>query len=68
MEQIESGCQDGSWSNIIFGSSDPTEIRSQSPQATLSTTGQENCSFCVSPRLATSQGVATDAVTHCIGE
>ena len=68
VEQIESGCQGGSWSNTVLGSSEPSEIRSQSPEATLSTTGRDDCSFCMSPQLASVQGVATDTVTHCIGE
>ena len=45
VEQIESGCQSGSWSNTVLGSSEPTEIRSQSPEATLSTTARDDCSY-----------------------
>ena len=68
VEQIESGCDSGSWSNTVSGSSNPPEIRSQSPVATLSTTAREDCSFCLSPQLAAIQGPTTDTVTHCVGE
>ena len=71
VEQIESGCEGGSWSNTVEGSSDPTEIRTQSPEATLSTTAsREDCSLCLSTQLAENLGlgITTDPVTHCIGE
>ena len=69
VEQIESGCDTGgSWSNIVSGSSDPANIRSQSPEANLSTTARDDCSFCLSTPLATDQVVTTDTVTHCVGE
>ena len=68
VEQIESGCDSGSWSNTVTGSSDPANIRTQSPVATLSTTGRDDCSFCLSTPLATDQGATTDTVTHCVGE
>ena len=68
VEQIESGCDSGSWTNTVFGSSEPSEIRSQSPVATLSTTARDNCSVCLSTQLAGGQGITTDTVTHCVGE
>ena len=68
VEQIESGCQSGSWSNTVLGSSEPTEIRSQFPEATLSTTARDDCSYCLSPQLASDQGATTDTVTHCSGK
>ena len=68
VEQIESGCQSGSWSNTVFGSSDSSEIRSNPDGATFSTTAREDCSFCVSTQLALGQGIETDTVTHCVGE
>ena len=68
VEQIESGCQSGSWSNTVFGSREPSEIRTQTPGADLSTTARDDCSVCLSPQLATDQGATTDPVTHCVGE
>ena len=68
VEQIESGCQSGSWSNIVFGSSEPSEIVSVPNGATFSTTARDDCSLCLSTQLATGQGIPTDTVTHCVGE
>ena len=68
VEQIESGCQGGSWTDTVSGSSEPSEIRTQTPEADLSTTARDDCSVCFSPLLATDQGATTDPVTHCVGE
>ena len=68
VEQIESGCQSGSWSNTVFGSSEPTEIVSVPNGTTFSTPAREDCSFCLSPQLAGGQMITTDPVTHCVGE
>ena len=68
VEQIESGCQSGSWSNTVFGSSEPTEIVSVPNGATFSTPARDDCSFCLSTQLAAMQGPTTDTVTHCVGE
>ena len=68
VEQIESGCQSGSWSNIVFGSSEPSEIVSVPNGANFSTTGRDDCSFCLSTQLAENLGATTDPVTHCVGE
>ena len=66
VEQIESGCEGGQWSNRVEGSTSFT--RSQTTEASLSTTAREDCSACVSPELASSLGVTTDSVTHCGGK
>ena len=68
VEQIESGCEGGQWSNRVEGSTSFT--RSQTTEASLSTTAREDCSACVSPELATNSlgGVTTDGVTHCVGK
>ena len=68
VEQIESGCDSGSWSNTVVGSSDSSEIVSVPNGTTLSTTAREDCSFCLSTQLAAIQGPTTDPVTHCVGE
>ena len=65
-EQIESGCVNGAWSNIVEGSTDNT--RSENNEANFSTTTREDCSFCVSAELAPSYSLITDNVTHCVGE
>ena len=66
VEQIESGCDEGggSWGITALDFVDFSQIRSQSPDATLSTNGRNNCSVCVSPQLAS----PSDTVTHCFGE
>ncbi|CAI8036469.1 Sushi, von Willebrand factor type A, EGF and pentraxin domain-containing protein 1 [Geodia barretti] len=64
VEQIESGCERGKWSIRVEGSTSFT--RSESTEASLSTTAREDCSACVSPELASSLGVTTDSVTHCV--
>ena len=66
VEQIESGCEGGQWNNRVEGSTSFT--RSQTTEASLSTTAREDCSACVSPELADIQGVTTDSVTHCLGK
>jgi hypothetical protein len=66
VEQIESGCEGGQWSNRVEGSTSFT--RSQTTEASLSTTAREDCSACVSPELASTLGVTTDTVTHCVGK
>ena len=68
VEQIESGCEGGQWSNRVEGSTEPTLIRSQTTEAYFSTTAREDCSACVSPELASSLGITTDTVTHCVGK
>ena len=68
VEQIESGCESGQWSNRVEGSTEPTLIRSQTTEASLSTAAREDCSACVSPELANTLGVTTDIVTHCVGK
>ena len=66
VEQIESQCNDGVWSNIVLGSTNDT--RSVSTDASFTTTTREDCSFCLSPERASSIGHTTDTVTHCVGE
>ena len=56
------------WANDVEGSTDPSLIRSQPADATLSTTGREDCSACLSPQLANNVGATTDSVTHCVGK
>ncbi|CAI8036485.1 CUB and sushi domain-containing protein 3, partial [Geodia barretti] len=64
VEQIESGCESGRWSNRVEGSTSFT--RSQTTEASLSTTAREDCSACLSPELASELGITTDSVTHCV--
>jgi hypothetical protein len=64
VEQIESGCESGQWTNRVEGSTSLT--RSESTEANLSTTARDDCSACVSPELASELGVTTDGVTHCV--
>ena len=66
MEQIESECNNGVWSNVVQSSSEHT--RSQITEANFSTSTRENCSFCVSPELGLTISLTTDSVTHCVGE
>ena len=68
VEQIESGCLNGAWSNNVGGTTDSTFIRSPLNGSSLSTTAREDCSFCFSEKLAEDQGPSTDRITHCVGE
>ena len=68
IEQIESGCSSGSWSNRVGGTTDSSRTRTTSPTATLSTTARDDCHSCLSDLLADDAGVTTDSVTHCVGE
>ena len=66
MEQIESECNNGEWSNNVQGSTEHT--RSEVSEANFATTVRDACSFCLSPELATILSRTTDTVTHCVGE
>ena len=66
VEEIESECFSGVWSNIVLGSTDNT--RSVTTDASFNTTTREDCSFCLSPELASSLGPITDNATHCVGK
>ena len=66
VEQIESECDNGVWSNVVLGSTEHT--RSQPTEASFSTSTRENCSLCVSPELGVNTFLTTDNVTHCVGE
>ena len=66
VEQIESECNSGEWSNTVQGS--VLDTRSVPPDANFTTTTREDCSFCLSPELASSIGPTTDSVTHCVGK
>ena len=68
VEQIEAECDDGTWSNVVEGSTEFT--RSQTPEANFSTSTREDCAFCVSPELneASALSLSPDSVTHCVGE
>ena len=68
VEQMEFGCVGGQWTNNVEGSTDPSLIRSQNTQATVSTTTRDSCSGCISPELANNVGGSTDSVTHCVGK
>ena len=74
VEQIESECGFGTdgvtvvWTNDVEGFTDPSLIRSQTADATLSTTTREDCSACISPELAGFVGATTDSITHCVGK
>ena len=50
LEQIESECAGGVWSNTVLGNNE--HLRRREPVATFSTSTREDCSFCVSPTLA----------------
>ena len=66
VEQIESECDNGVWSNVVRGSMDHTH--SQTTEASFSTPTREDCSLCVSHELGASLSLVTDSVTHCVGE
>ena len=66
VEQIESECDNGTWSNVVHGSTDFT--RSQTTEASFSTSTRDNCSLCVSPELGATLSLTSDSVTHCVGE
>ena len=66
LEQIESQCINGEWSNSVLGSVENT--RRTDPTATLSTTTREDCAFCLSTDLANPMSLNTDSLTHCVGE
>ena len=66
VEQIESECDSGVWSNTVQGS--VFDTRSVPPDANFTTTTREDCSFCLSPELASNLGPTTDSVTHCVGK
>ena len=68
IEQIESGCVSGEWSNNVAGVTSPSHIRTTAPTATLSTATREDCSFCFSPILAGDYGVTTNSTSHCVGQ
>ena len=66
LEQIDSQCINGEWSNSVQGSI--VNSRRTDPTATLSTTTREDCQFCFSTDLAGTLSLTTDDVTHCVGE
>ena len=68
VEQIESECSIGVWSNTVRGS--PEFTRSQTTEASVSTSTREDCVFCVSPELVKEAplSLSPDNVTHCAGE
>ena len=68
VEQIESECSNGEWSNVVRGS--PEFTRSQTTEASVSTSTREDCAFCVSPELDVEAmlSLSPDSVTHCVGE
>ena len=69
IEQFESECEDGRWSNRILGTFSAGS-RTTAPTASFSTPLREDCAFCFSPELGRVVGAPTvpDAVTHCAGE
>ena len=68
VEQIESECDNGVWSNVVQGSAE--FIRSQTPEANFSTSTRQDCVFCVSPELDVEVELhfSPDSVTHCVGD
>ena len=68
LEQIESGCPSGDWTNSVGGTTATASIQSPLNGASLSTTAREDCARCFSEKLAEEQGPVTDPVTHCVGE
>ena len=66
VELIESECDNGVWSNTVHGS--PEHTRSQTTEASFSTSTREDCAFCVSPELGDVLSLTTDSVTHCVGQ
>ena len=67
VEQIESECDNGVWSNTVHGFTVTVSNRSQTTKASWETSTQKNCSFCLSPKLESHRYVI-DPVTHCVGE
>ena len=66
LEQFESECDNGEWGNAVLAGTDHT--RTTDPVANMSTSPREDCAFCLSPDLASSSGLLTDSLTHCIGK
>ena len=66
VEQIESECSNGEWSNTVRSSTEFT--RSTTTEASFSTSTRQDCAFCVSPELGDVLSLTTDSVTHCVGE
>ena len=68
VEQIESECDNGIWSNTVQGS--PEFTRSETTEASVSTSTRQDCVFCVSPDLVKEAklSLSPDNVTHCVGE
>ena len=68
VEQIESQCNGGQWSNQVLGS--PLNTREQSPEANFTTGTRRDCSFCLSPALVEAESIpaTSDNITHCVGE
>ena len=70
LEQIESECDSGVWSNAVLGNNE--HLRRRDPVSTFSTNTREDCSFCVSPTLANvliiPPSYFPDDVHHCICE
>lgn len=65
LEQVESECVNGQWSNSVLGSS--ANLRSIITEASLTTKRRVDCYFCLSPELAGNLSFTTDRVTHCTG-
>ena len=68
LEQIESECIAGQWTNSVLGSTAGVHSPTIDHEATLTTTTREDCSFCLSPYLASHRSLTTDIITHCVGE
>ena len=69
VEQFESECVSGSWSNIAAAHS-PAHARTKNPTANFSTTTRNDCTFCYSQVLISEATFAltSDSFTHCVGE
>ena len=68
VEQFESACENGVWSNRILGST--ADTRTRAPTASFETVLREDCAYCLSPELALSVGVPAtpNRQHHCVGE
>ena len=65
VEQFESQCNAGVWSNSLFNSTDG--VRSVTTNASMSTITKEDCAFCLSLDIASRLSLTTNDIHHCVG-
>ena len=66
LEQIESECVNGVWSNSVLGVTDFT--RTTHPHLAPQNATVANCAFCLSPDLAATFSLTSDILSHCTGK